>query len=309
VTGRRVAPVVAGAVALLVAAGCASAPATPPPQPALTVASTAAPSSLDVTASPTPGAAEVLDYNVYQHLVQLDPRGALVPVLATSDAVSADGLTYTFALRPHVSFSNGDPLTAYDVAFSLRRARTGSYPDGSLLADVASVRASGTSTVVVTLTHPDTRLLYDLAATSDGVVLDPPEVDDLDTSPIGTGPYRFVSQISGDDFVLARNLNYWGGRPQIGTVTFRYYPTATAEVAALRSGAAQVIDNLADGPDVHALGGGHGFEVVAGPGRVTVARSGVAGLPDSGRAVSFDLGAVRLGGTVPAAVVAEGYSA
>ena len=73
----------------------------------LVIGSNVAPPTLDPSASPSAAIDEVFDYNVYQHLAQLTPRGAVVPVLATRWVVSNGGKTYTFFVRKGVRFSNG----------------------------------------------------------------------------------------------------------------------------------------------------------------------------------------------------------
>src|SRR5213595_2166230 len=67
---------------------------------------------------------DIFSYNlIYGGLVRSDPNGGtnLQPALADSWKVSSDGKTYTFHLRPGVKFSNGQPMTAQDVAWSLNR--------------------------------------------------------------------------------------------------------------------------------------------------------------------------------------------
>ena len=62
--------------------------------------------------------------NIYDSLIELDPTnlGPLVPGLAESWAVGADGMTYTFKMRPGAKFHSGNPVTAEDAAWSLQRA-------------------------------------------------------------------------------------------------------------------------------------------------------------------------------------------
>jgi peptide/nickel transport system substrate-binding protein len=233
----------------------------------LTIGSSVAPPSLDLTSNASAAIDEVLDYNVYQHLVQLDPKGAVVPVLATGDTVSSDGTTYTFTLRQGVKFSNGDPMTAADVVSSLQRADApkSTYPYGTLLADVTSVTSPNATTVVVTLSKPDNQFLYNLAAYSNGVVLDPSAVGQIATNPVGTGPYVYKSETNNYDVVLDANPGYWGTRPAVSGVTFRYFSSSQAENSALKSGAIQVIDNLSNTSDVSQFTGNSSFKVIHGP--------------------------------------------
>src|SRR5215471_6974072 len=76
--------------------------------------------------------------NLFDGLVRYDDALSVVPDLAAAPpAVSADGLTYTFHLRPGARFSNGDPVTSRDVVYSLTRAAAGQGPYASLLSPVA----------------------------------------------------------------------------------------------------------------------------------------------------------------------------
>lgn len=247
----------------------------------LVIGSAVAPPSLDPTSDASAAIDEVFDYNVYQHLVQLDPKGAVVPVLATSYQVSPDGRTYTFAIRPGVSFSNGDPMTASDVVFSLRRADgpRSSYPYAVLLSSVASVAAPNAHTVVVKLKAADDQFLYNLAAYSNGVVLDPRAVGKIATAPVGTGPYVYGSEIANYDVVLGANTRYWGGTPKLSQVTFRYFSSPLAEDSALKSGAIDVIDNLSNPADVSQFTGDHALRVIHGPtaGKIQMTINNAAG--------------------------------
>ena len=247
----------------------------------LVIGSAVAPPSLDPTSNASAAIDEVFDYNVYQHLVELDPKGAVIPVLATTYKVSSDGLTYTFAVRSGVTFSNGDPMTAADVAYSLNRAvdpKSG-YPYQSLVADVSSVTAPNPSTVVVKLTHPDNQFLYNLAAYSNGMVLDPAAVASIATAPVGTGPYMYQSQISNYDVVLAANPNYWGPKPHLSTVTFRYFSSPSTMDSALQSGQIQVIDNLDNSQNVSQFKNNSSFKVIHGPteGKIDLTLNNTAG--------------------------------
>jgi peptide/nickel transport system substrate-binding protein len=231
----------------------------------LTIGSAVYPPSLDPTSNASAAIDEVFDYNVYQHLVQLDPKGDIVPVLATSDKMSANGLTYTFDVRSGVKFSNGDPLTPADVVFSLERAANPKkdYPYGTLLTDVASVKAAG-NTVVVTMKHADNQFLYNLAAYSNGEVLDPKAVSAIATKPVGTGPYVYSSEVDNYSITLDRNADYWGTKPGVSEVEFRYFTSGNTEDEALKTGEIQVIDNLAVPQDATQFKGS-GYQLLSGP--------------------------------------------
>jgi peptide/nickel transport system substrate-binding protein len=242
-----------------------SSSAPPQTNATLTIGSSVFPPTLDLTSNAAAAIDEVMDYNVYQHLVQLDPKGEIVPVLATSDTVSKNGLTYTFDIRSGVKFSNGNAMTPADVVFSLQRAANpkNAYPYGTLLSDIGSVKAAG-NTVVVTMKHPDNQFLYNLAAYSNGVVLDPTAVKTIATKPVGTGPYVYSSEVDNYSVTLNRNPNYWGTKAGVNEVEFRYFTSGNTENEALKTGQIQVIDNL-DVPQDASQFKGSGYQLLSGP--------------------------------------------
>jgi peptide/nickel transport system substrate-binding protein len=248
------------------APGSASSAAAAPPG-TLTIGSSVAPPSIDPTSNAAAAIDEVFDYNVYQHLVQLAPNGSIVPVLAASYSWSADRKTITFSIRQGVKFSNGDPLTAADVVYSINRvvAKGSKYPYATLMGTLTSVKAPTPTTVSVTLAQPNQQWLYQLAAYSNGVILDQKAAGAIATAPAGTGPYKYVSQVSNYSVTLAANTDYWGTKPGYGTVVFRYFTDANAENSALSSGQIQVIDNLSNPADATQFEGNSSFKIVHGP--------------------------------------------
>jgi peptide/nickel transport system substrate-binding protein len=207
----------------------------------LVVGAPQAPPTLDPTSNAAQAIDEVVDYNVLQHLVQLAPNGTIVPVLATGYTVSADRKTYTFTIRQGVKFSNGDPLTPADVVYSINRvnAKGSKYPYATIF-DVASAAVVGADQVAVTLTAPSWSFLFDLATYSNGVILDPATVSTLATDPIGTGPYTISGNVANYSTTLKVNPSYWGPKPGVAGVEFRYYSDTNAEEAAFESGQIQV---------------------------------------------------------------------
>lgn len=120
---------------------------------------------------------------VYQALFELDNSFTPHEALCASSSVSDDGLTWTFTLTDAV-FSDGTPLTAGDVVFSLELARTSSLYAGRL-AEVLQIAADENGAVVITLARPNGAL---------PALLDIPVIrDNGDGSmPLGTGPYAFA---------------------------------------------------------------------------------------------------------------------
>ncbi len=283
--GKRGTGVVTGALAVAmvamtaVTAPAAVASASTPSGGTLVVASSVFPPTLDPTANAAAAIDEVFEYNVYQNLVELSPKGQIVPVLATSYKVSPSGLQYTFSIRSGVHFSNGDLLTSADVVYSLKRAANPKniYPYGVLLKGMSSVVASG-GKVVVTLKQPNNQFLYELAAYSNGIVVDPTTVKTLATKPVGTGPYVFASEVTNYSVTLDRNPHYWGKAPGVSEVEFRYFSNPNSEIEALKTGQVQVIDNLSNPQDAKQFQGA-GFKLITGPtnGKIQVTINNSAG--------------------------------
>ena len=119
--------------------------------------------------NPRNGNGDIFAYNlIYSGLVRSDPTGRtnkIVPSLADSWTVSADGKTYTFHLRPGIKFSNGQPVTADDVAWTMNRF--GNPKINAIMAAVAGGFAHATvvssSTVRIQLTKPVAAFLYDIS--------------------------------------------------------------------------------------------------------------------------------------------------
>lgn len=242
--GRKLTAVLAAVVLLL--SGC-QAGATAPE--GIVVAHTAAPVNLDFTATSGAAIPQALMENVYESLVRIDDDGEIQPALAASWELSEDRRTYTFRLRPGVTFSNGEPLTAESVKFSYDRiAESWTNALGAQMAAVESTEAVDDLTVRITLATPSNRWLFTLASFV-GAVFTPGGVDDLANTAVGTGPYTIDDYDRGRSLTFQARDDYWGANepalaPRSERVTFRYYRDAVAATNALRFGDVDVIANL-----------------------------------------------------------------
>jgi len=168
----------------------------------------------------------ILFFNLYDTLVAPGPGGKLVPALAESWQVSADGLTYTFRLRRGVKFHDGAEVTAGDVEFSLRRMMD--LKQGySYLYDgwVSAVKAGGPSTVTVTLAKPYgpfLSTLVRLGIVNKALVLKNKKAGKygengdygeafLSTNDAGSGPYRIRAHNPQQRSVIEKFPGYWQG--------------------------------------------------------------------------------------------------
>src|SRR3990172_4364413 len=157
----------------------------------LTVGMVLEPPNLDPTAGAAAAIDEVVYANLFEGLTRIGPDGSVLPDLARSWDISADGLTYTFHLATGVKFHDGTAFDADDVKFSLDRARA---PDSTnaqkgLFAAVASVAVVDPATVKVTLDHPVGNFLFNMSW-GDAVMVAPETAADNATHPVGTGPFE-----------------------------------------------------------------------------------------------------------------------
>jgi peptide/nickel transport system substrate-binding protein len=203
------------------------------------------PTQLDPANSIVEGDVYTLD-KVFEPLYITSPKGALVPWLAQGHTVSTDGKTWTFSLRPGVKFSDGKPVTAADVVFSIHRAATA--PDGPLsFLDFAikSLKATNSSTVTFQLSQPWAPFLSDISVFANAIL--PKNFGGQSESaffanPVGTGPFTVKSFVKGGNAVLVRNKNYWqSGKPYLDEVSFSYIPEDTQRVEQLKGGEVSVI--------------------------------------------------------------------
>ena len=179
-------------------------------------------------------------YALHDALVKPMPGQALAPSLAESWSVSEDGLTYEFVLRESAKFHNGDPVTAADVKFSFDRYR-GTARD--LLKDrVAAVEISDSRHVLFRLKAPwpDFLTFYG-SATGVGWIVPKAYVEKVGDegfkkTPIGAGPYKFVSFTPGVELVFEAFDQYWRKPASVKRVVFKVIPEETTRLAALKRG-------------------------------------------------------------------------
>jgi peptide/nickel transport system substrate-binding protein len=159
---------------------------------------------------------------VYDPLAAFGKDNKVHPYLAQSITHSADYRTWTIKLRPNVTFSNGDPLTADDVVTDLT-----AYKKAALVGHVFDPMDSATKvddlTTDVHMNEPWVAFSAYLVGQT-GVIFDPKMLNDPNRSqhPIGTGPFILKEWIPGNHFLAVKNPNYWQkGLPYLDSVEFR----------------------------------------------------------------------------------------
>ena len=200
----------------------------------ITVAIQLEPPNLD----PTGGAAQAIDSvlyaNVFEGLTRFDADGSIIRGLAQSWEISADGTVYTFNLAAGVTFHDGTTMDAEDVKFSLDRARAEDSTNAQkgLFAGITDVTVVEPLVVQVTLDQPNGNFLFNMAW-GDAVIVAPESIEDIASTPIGTGPFTFTDWVQGDRIELTRNADYWGEAPALESATFRFISDPTAAFAAV----------------------------------------------------------------------------
>ncbi len=187
---------------------------------------------------------------MYQPLYTTDAAGKLQPLMVQEHTVSSDGLVYTLTLKEGITFSDGEAVTADDVAWSLNRARTTETGSMSFLNfAIADVKAVDGGTVEITLSQPWAPLLSDLSIYSDAIL--PKDLRGMSekeffTNPIGTGPFVLKSwEEEGALITLARNENYWqSGMPYVDEVVFKLISDDNQRMLQLQSGDIQIADTV-----------------------------------------------------------------
>ncbi len=176
----------------------------------------------------------------------LNPR----PVLATAWAVSADGLAYTFTLRPNVKWHDGRDFTAADVAFSILRLRE-AHPRGrATFANVLRVDTPDPLTAVVVLSKPAPFLITALSGAESPIVpkhvyetFKPNEQPKLEQT-IGTGPFILKEWVPGSHLLFVRNPQYWDApKPYVDRLVLRVVTDPGARAAGLETGEIDIGSN------------------------------------------------------------------
>ena len=182
--------------------------------------------------------------SIYDQLVRVDNSGTtLEPALAEKWEISPDGLTYTFHLRKDVIFSDGTPLKASDVKFSIDRAKTNKKSGWTFtLEPLKEITTPDDSTVVMTLTQPWAPFLADIAMFNSSIISEAFAKkigeDKLVEQTMGTGPFALVEWKKGEYITLKKNEHYWDkGLPYLDQIKITVVPDDNNRILQLQGGA------------------------------------------------------------------------
>ncbi len=200
--------------------------------------------SLDPHKATAAGTKEIL-FNIFEGLVKPDENGDLMKALASDYTISEDGLVYTFTLREGVKFHNGSTVTAEDVKYSLERASglLDGTPLISSLSVLTSVEILDEKTVQVTVGSANTELIYSFVA----AIIPAGSGEEESGTPIGTGPFSYVSYKPQEGIVVAKNPDYWQqGLPYLDEVNFKIVNSPDTALLELKGGSIQIYPYLTD---------------------------------------------------------------
>ncbi|MBZ5528233.1 MAG: ABC transporter substrate-binding protein [Acidobacteriia bacterium] len=223
-------------LALLPAACSRSAPNDPA---SLTLLIESSPLNLDPRFA-TDTQSQRIDGLIFSSLLERDERMNLRGDLAERWEIR-DPLTYVFHLRRDAVFHDGKELSAADVkaTFDFILNPANRSPKRGAFRMLASIDAPDDVTVIFHLTEPYASFLWNLARPAVGIVPAGTGAE-MAQHPVGSGPFRFVSQAQDDEVVLDRNANYFRGAPVISRARFRIVPDAVVRALELRKGAADI---------------------------------------------------------------------
>lgn len=219
------------------------------------------PAGLD-SAQATDTAAFLVAAQVYDTLLRTAPGGSMVvPGLAQTWVVSADGRTWTFGLRAGVKFHDGTPLDAAAVLYNFNRWWDPDDPNhngafdyfagtfGGFKGDpgclISGLETSGSQHFIIRLAQPFHSLPSALTLPAFAIA-SPAGIKNgtLNTHPVGSGPFRFGAWTSGDNIRLDAYTGYWGGAPALSTLTFQFILDDADRMAAVKNNTIQVALDL-----------------------------------------------------------------
>ena len=194
------------------------------------------------------GSNVALARHVFDPLLAQDASQRLHPALAVEWAPTGP-TTWRFRLRSGVQFHDGSPFTAWDVAFTLRRAPDVPNSPGSFAIYTRSIdRVEVVDRLTIDIhTHsPNPTLPIELST----IAIIPRHLGEAvrtadfnsGAAAIGTGPFRFTEWVPGERAVLTRNDSYWGEKPAWTMVVERLIRSDSSRVAALLAGDVDVIE-------------------------------------------------------------------
>ncbi len=189
---------------------------------------------------------------IFTGLTRADESGTIKPDLAANWTISPDGLVYTFTLRSDIRWHDGVRASAEDVLYTIHTIQDPAYKGPPNLAlfwrtvaitevDEATIRFQLTEAYAPFLNYTTIGILpaHILGDVAPGDLLHHP----FNRRPIGTGPFK-VAEVTGDSLTLDVNANYYGPRPYLARIQFRFYPDYESIFSAFTRGEVEGISRI-----------------------------------------------------------------
>jgi peptide/nickel transport system substrate-binding protein len=194
---------------------------------------------------------------IYPALTMLDDKGEPIPYLADSWTTSSDKLTWTFKIHPGLKWSDGEPLTAEDAAWTfnlIMHDPVAATSNGSLVANFKSVKAPDDTTLVITTKKPQANMLY-LSIPVSGIPIVPEHIwkdhvadlkkyRNMDLPVVGYGPFVLTGFKTNQFAEMTANKDFFLGAPHYDKVVTNYFSNSDAQAAALTSGEMDQVGGL-----------------------------------------------------------------
>jgi peptide/nickel transport system substrate-binding protein len=189
---------------------------------------------------------------IYDTLLAFDMNGTPAPNMAESWEASEDGLSYTFTLHDGIMCHDGTPFDANDVKYTIDRA-FGENPSLTKTSwgPITSVEVVDPLMVKITLESKFGAFLPFLADSFSSMVCDTNDEETFgSTTGIGTGPFKLVEWVKGDEIVMEKNADFKNlgdpvdnpGAPYVDRLIVRTVPEPQTRLAALRTGEVHIAE-------------------------------------------------------------------
>jgi peptide/nickel transport system substrate-binding protein len=189
----------------------------------------------------------IVQNNIYEGLTNIDSDLSVVPGLAKSWDVSSDGLTYTFNLHSGVTFHDGSTMDAVDVISSISRVQNTDIasPLASRVSPIVDMSMVDNETVQLKLNEPFAAILSSLA----GIAIVPSEyendIETLQQTPIGTGPFKFDNWQPNSHIDMSKFANYrTSGLPKLDSVKISFVPESATRQVGLSNGEYDILPGV-----------------------------------------------------------------
>jgi peptide/nickel transport system substrate-binding protein len=189
---------------------------------------------------------------IIETLFIVDAQDRIVPLLAESVDVAADGLSVTFKLRKGVKFHDGTDFNAEAVKYNLENVKAAQVSGAAALDNVTSYDIIDSYTIKINLKAFDATFLMNLAQSGIGVMISPAALAKPTTPEnagkdhlVGTGPFIFDSWSLNQYMRMKKNPNYWQpGKPYLDAIEIRNMPDYTTSVMAFKAGEVDMVESI-----------------------------------------------------------------